>query len=160
MLPAVAAQHLIFRGAVDLGEGPVEGVDLWISGSAAVAFQGPTQLGVLTGLTIGLTSDRRIRLAGSTDGEPAAWEGAEPERIISRWGGATVAWPDGTRWTRAEVTQSQYGVRVTAPGQTPRELVGSKAEAVGSQRWIVGPDGTRISASAQKGGCGCGGGGA
>lgn len=152
-------QRMIYRGAVEgLGPEAIE-VDLWISGSAAVAFEGSAQRGVLTQLQLSLTEDRRLQLSGlDADGNPASWTAAAPERIVGRWLSATVAWPGGITWTQAEVAWSQYAVRVTAPGQTPRDLVAARTEAIGAQRWIVLADGERFAASSGRSGCGCGGG--
>ena len=154
----MASQQLIFRGEADLGEGPIA-VEIWASAVAAVAFEGGQQRGVLTQLQLSLDEERRLRLSGlDAEGEPAVWQAQPAERVVGRWITATVAWPSGTSWTQAEVAWSQYGVRVTAPGQTPRDLLAARTEAIGAQRWIVLPDGSRISASAGRAGCGCGGG--
>lgn len=152
------AQAMVFRGEVELGEAGSRVVDIWRSEQAAVAFEGGRQVGVLREIELGLTDDRRLTISGvdPDSGEPVVWTGVEAERSRGRWHGSTVTWPDGSRWAQAQIVWSQYGVRVSAPGQAPRDLPGAHTEAVGTQRWII--DGaTRISASIPARGCGCGG---
>lgn len=151
------AQTMIFRGEVDLGAGPTVVVEIWRSGATAVAFRGSEQLAVLGEITVGLTGDGRLVVDGiDPGGQPGQWSGVTAARVTGRWNGATVAWPDGPAWTGAEVTWTQYAVRVSAAGHAPRDLPAARVEVVGSARWIIDGD-RRIAASTRRSGCGCGG---
>lgn len=152
------SQHLRYRGALDLGDGEARHAEVWVDGGTAVAFVDGQVSGVLSALMMTYTEDRRLRFAGELpDGTDHAWEGVGRPVARVSWPGAQVTWPSGERWTGAEVTESQYGVRVIASGHPTRELPGARTELVGNQRWIVDGD-VRILADAPRRGCGCGGG--
>jgi hypothetical protein len=149
--------RLLLAGPVALHNGDEpQRVELWASPSTAVAFAGGTQVGVLTGLTLDLTADRRLRLSGfDPEGEAVSWEATDEERIVTRWPNARVQWQDGRGvWAGATVAGSQHGVTVTRGGDTAT-LPGARLQAVGSQRWIIDGE-TRVLASDGRG-CGCGG---
>lgn len=150
--------RLIYRGPIELGDGgPTTVAEVWASETAAVVFRGGDQLGWLTAMTLALTDDRRLIVSGTDEeSNPAQWTGIGAEQTLGRWSAATVTWADDEVWTQAEVTWSQYAVRVTAPGQTARDLIGARTEVVGRQRWIIDGD-DRIAASSPRKGCGCGG---
>lgn len=151
------SQHLRYRGALDLGDGTPRQVEVWVSGTTAVAFEDGQPVGVLQALLLTLTEDRRLRFVGEADGADVTWEGVGSPVPQVAWHGATVEWPSGERWAGADVVATQYGVRVTAAGYAGRDLPGARTELVGNQRWIVDGD-SRFLADAPRRGCGCGGG--
>jgi hypothetical protein len=147
---------LIYSGSVRLNGSDPERLEIWAGDSAAVAFAGGVQRGVLTTVSLGLTDDRRLEIAGvGLDGMFAVWETMDEERVTTRWPNARVQWTDGRGvWAGATVAGSQHGVTVTRGADTA-SLPGARLQAVGSQRWIIDGE-TRVLASDGRG-CGCGG---
>lgn len=149
-------QTLVFRGPLDLGDGePARQLDVWRDGPTFVAFEGGTTVAVLTAGAMSFTSDDRLQISGTVNGEPGTWAGSEPSRSRGQWTGMRVRYPEGTV-TGATVTWTQYGVIVGTAGHANRVFPGARTEVTGSQRWIV--DGaTRIAVESTARSCGsCG----
>jgi hypothetical protein len=150
----VTASRLVYSGSVRLNGSDPERLEIWAGESAAVAFAGGVQRGVLTGLSLDLDADRRLRLTGlDPDGVPTVWQAEDEERVQTRWAGARISWPSGKVSTGASVTGTNHGVTIHADGAYT-ELPAARLTAVGSQRWVVDGD-VRFLASDSRG-CGCG----
>ena len=132
-------QQMVFRGLLDLGDGaPPRLLDVWRANGAAVAFDGPTQVGVALQTVLSYTEDDRLQITGVNDaGTPVTWTGSDPARNRGQWTGMRVRYPDGNTVTGATITWTQYGVIIGTAGNANLVLPGARTEVTGSQRWIV-----------------------
>ena len=114
-------------------DGPLDG-EIWTTGDTAVLFARATNRVVLTlhDVERSLDPDRRLRLVGSG----RSIQALDPEAVLGSWIGVPVRWSGSETWETATVTWSNYGVRVTAAGQEPRDLPGARTNVAGATRWI------------------------
>ena len=150
-------QELLYRGMLDLGDGAdPRHLEVWSTDGAAVAFEGGRIAGRATGVTVELTDDGRIRVAGEgPDGDPVEWTGAGPAVVGGEWPGARVRWADGRIWNAASVRWTQYGVEVRQAGQATAKLAGARTVVQGAQRGIRHA-GVLHQVESTSRGCGCG----
>lgn len=152
----MARNELLYRGRLDVGDGSPRTLEVWNVGEAAVVFEGGAIVARAIGVTVGWTDDDRLLITGSDPdgGAPTRWEGPDPIQQQGTWPDQRVRWADGTIWTGAWVTWSQYGVQVGRVGET-RKLAGARTVVEGAQRFII--DGNlRHAIESTSSGCGCG----